>query len=155
MLVIRLCSRARSLSLFLCTSFSVGHCVCGCVCVCVRACVCGGGVPWDVQIDVWEINADLELQMDQMGEKNENGPDDGVTQDLSGVNNYSRILFLDGVLQSSTADEQIYHETLVHPGMTAHPRSPSITHYKSKYDVATSGFEMCFAVHTPKTRALS
>ena len=30
---------------------------------------------------------------------------------------YGRMLFLDGELQSATADEHIYHETLVHPAM--------------------------------------
>ena len=31
-------------------------------------------------------------------------------------------LVLDGRIQSSQADEFIYHETLVHPGLLAHPR---------------------------------
>jgi spermidine synthase len=31
---------------------------------------------------------------------------------------YGRMLFLDGELQSTTADEHIYHESLVHPAMT-------------------------------------
>eukprot|EP00041_Stephanoeca_diplocostata_P025239 m.656790 g.656790 ORF g.656790 m.656790 type:complete len:505 (+) comp22707_c0_seq1:374-1888(+) len=33
----------------------------------------------------------------------------------------ANLLFLDGVLQSSTADEHVYHESLVHPAMFAHP----------------------------------
>jgi spermidine synthase len=32
---------------------------------------------------------------------------------------YGRMLFLDGELQSATADERIYHETLVHPALCA------------------------------------
>jgi spermidine synthase len=32
-----------------------------------------------------------------------------------------RILYLDGVLQSSTDDERLYHEHLIHPAMLAHP----------------------------------
>jgi spermidine synthase len=32
---------------------------------------------------------------------------------------YGRILFLDGELQSASADEAVYHEALVHPAMTA------------------------------------
>ena len=31
---------------------------------------------------------------------------------------YGRVLFLDGELQSASADEHIYHETLVHPAMS-------------------------------------
>jgi spermidine synthase len=33
---------------------------------------------------------------------------------------YGRMLFLDGETQSASADEHIYHETLVHPAMAAH-----------------------------------
>lgn len=33
---------------------------------------------------------------------------------------YGRMLFLDGELQSASADEHVYHETLVHPAMAAH-----------------------------------
>lgn len=36
----------------------------------------------------------------------------------------SKLLYLDGVLQSSTRDEHVYHESLVHPAMLAHPRGP-------------------------------
>ncbi len=32
-----------------------------------------------------------------------------------------KMLFLDGELQSTTSDEFIYHETIVHPAMLAHP----------------------------------
>lgn len=32
---------------------------------------------------------------------------------------YGRMLFLDGELQSATADEHLYHEALIHPAMTA------------------------------------
>jgi spermidine synthase len=35
---------------------------------------------------------------------------------------YGKCLILDGRIQSSEADEFIYHEGLVHPGMLAHPR---------------------------------
>jgi spermidine synthase len=34
---------------------------------------------------------------------------------------YGRALILDGRLQSTAADEHIYHESLVHPAMAAHP----------------------------------
>ena len=36
---------------------------------------------------------------------------------------YGRMLFLDGELQSASADEHIYHETLVHPILASIPRS--------------------------------
>lgn len=35
---------------------------------------------------------------------------------------YGKCLLLDGKMQSSQKDEFIYHEALVHPGMTLHPR---------------------------------
>ena len=35
---------------------------------------------------------------------------------------YGKCLILDGRIQSSTADEFVYHETLVHPAMVLHPR---------------------------------
>jgi spermidine synthase len=35
---------------------------------------------------------------------------------------YGRCLFLDGKLQSSETDEFIYHESLVHPALIAHPQ---------------------------------
>ncbi len=35
---------------------------------------------------------------------------------------FGRALVLDGYIQSTEADEFIYHETLVHPAMIAHPR---------------------------------
>src|SRR3972149_6562595 len=35
---------------------------------------------------------------------------------------YGKALVLDGRIQSSQADEFIYHEALVHPGLLAHPR---------------------------------
>ncbi len=34
---------------------------------------------------------------------------------------FGKLLFLDGELQSASADEFIYHETLVHPAMLLHP----------------------------------
>lgn len=36
--------------------------------------------------------------------------------------NYGRALFLDGALQSSADDEELYHEMLVQPAMLLHPR---------------------------------
>ena len=37
---------------------------------------------------------------------------------------YGKLLVLDGRIQSSQADEFIYHEALVHPGMLATDRPP-------------------------------
>lgn len=39
---------------------------------------------------------------------------------------YGRCLFLDGKLQSSEADEFIYHESLVHPALIVHPNPRKI-----------------------------
>ena len=33
---------------------------------------------------------------------------------------FGRVLFLDGVVQSSVNDEAMYHEALIHPGVTLH-----------------------------------
>jgi spermidine synthase len=39
---------------------------------------------------------------------------------------YGKILFIDGEVQSSQQDEFIYHESLVHPAMIAHPCPKSV-----------------------------
>jgi spermidine synthase len=39
---------------------------------------------------------------------------------------YGRMLFLDGVAQSAALDEFVYHESLVHPAMLAHPDPRSV-----------------------------
>ena len=39
---------------------------------------------------------------------------------------FGRMLFLDGELQSASADEHIYHETLVHPIMAASSQGPRV-----------------------------
>lgn len=39
---------------------------------------------------------------------------------------FGRMLFLDGELQSASADEHIYHETLVHPVMSAAPEGARV-----------------------------
>ena len=33
---------------------------------------------------------------------------------------YGRMLFLDGLIQSASSDEALYHETLIHPALVAH-----------------------------------
>lgn len=43
----------------------------------------------------------------------------GVDVLIADSEEYGRMLFLDGELQSAAADEHIYHETLVHPAMAA------------------------------------
>lgn len=42
--------------------------------------------------------------------------------EIMDTHSYGKCLVLDGRIQSSQADEFIYHETLVHPGLLAHPR---------------------------------
>lgn len=39
---------------------------------------------------------------------------------------YGKMLVLDGYCQSSQKDEYVYHESLVHPGLTAHPNPRSV-----------------------------
>ncbi len=40
--------------------------------------------------------------------------------------NFGKVLFIDGESQSTQADEYIYHESLVHPAMVAHPSPKSV-----------------------------
>ncbi|MBI5166586.1 MAG: polyamine aminopropyltransferase [candidate division NC10 bacterium] len=44
------------------------------------------------------------------------------TMDILELGSYGKSLVLDGKIQSSLADEFIYHEALVHPAMLAHPQ---------------------------------
>jgi spermidine synthase len=39
---------------------------------------------------------------------------------------FGRSLILDGVMQSAECDERIYHESLVHPALCAHPNPKSV-----------------------------
>jgi spermidine synthase len=39
---------------------------------------------------------------------------------------YGRVLFLDGLVQTTDRDEFFYHEMLAHPALTAHPRPRSL-----------------------------
>ncbi len=39
---------------------------------------------------------------------------------------FGKMLFIDGELQSSQKDEQIYHESLIHPAMVLHPSPKSV-----------------------------
>jgi spermidine synthase len=39
---------------------------------------------------------------------------------------YGKILVLDGKIQSSTVDEHIYHECLIHPALLAHPKPEKV-----------------------------
>lgn len=71
-------------------------------------------------IEIWQINNNNEEHF--------HGND--MKADATGIPKYSsnfaerdssRIMFLDGVAQSGTDDEALYHESLVHPAMIAHP----------------------------------
>jgi spermidine synthase len=46
--------------------------------------------------------------------------------DIVDTEEYGRMLFLDGIAQSAEQDEFIYHESLVHPPMLAHPDPASV-----------------------------
>lgn len=65
------------------------------------------------KIDIWNITEVEELSYDKQS-----------TRTSSQKPPAASVLFLDGVLQSSTADEHVYHESLVHPAMTALDHSP-------------------------------
>jgi spermidine synthase len=45
---------------------------------------------------------------------------------IATVQGYGKALFLDGVPQSSSLDEYIYHETLIHPALVAHPHPTKV-----------------------------
>ncbi|MBN2199882.1 MAG: fused MFS/spermidine synthase [Candidatus Aminicenantes bacterium] len=42
------------------------------------------------------------------------------------THDYGRCLFLDGLVQSTAADEFIYHESLIHPALLLHPRPENV-----------------------------
>lgn len=48
------------------------------------------------------------------------------TAEVVDTHDYGRCLFLDGLVQSTEADEFIYHEALVHPGLMLHPRPETV-----------------------------
>ena len=39
---------------------------------------------------------------------------------------FGRLLITDGLMQSSEEDEYVYHESLVHPALTAHPNPKKV-----------------------------
>ena len=49
-------------------------------------------------------------------------------QDIAIIKNplYGKMLFLDGASQSAELDEYVYHESLIHPVLTAHPEPRSV-----------------------------
>ena len=48
------------------------------------------------------------------------------TIDIVDTEEYGRMLFLDGVAQSSDKGEFIYHEVMVHPAMLTHPNPQTV-----------------------------
>ncbi len=46
--------------------------------------------------------------------------------DILDTDEYGRMLFLDGVANSASRDEYIYHESLVHPAALTHPRPEKV-----------------------------
>ncbi|OGD09101.1 MAG: hypothetical protein A2Y86_02480 [Candidatus Aminicenantes bacterium RBG_13_62_12] len=48
------------------------------------------------------------------------------TAEVADTYDYGRCLFLDGLVQSTAADEFIYHECLVHPALLLHPRPETV-----------------------------
>jgi hypothetical protein len=57
------------------------------------------------KIDIWKISEIEEMTF--LSHKSEGS-------------SISTMMFLDGLLQTSTADEKLFHEALVHPAMVAH-----------------------------------
>jgi len=48
------------------------------------------------------------------------------TVDLVDLQPFGRVLMIDGLVQSSQSDEFVYHESLVHPALLAHPNPRSV-----------------------------
>lgn len=46
--------------------------------------------------------------------------------DIIDTDSFGRILFLDGLVQTTEKDEFFYHEMLVHPAMVAHPKPETV-----------------------------
>jgi spermidine synthase len=45
---------------------------------------------------------------------------------IADVQGFGRALFLDGIPQSAALDEHVYHETLIHPALVAHPHPKTV-----------------------------
>ena len=46
---------------------------------------------------------------------------------------FGRILVLDDVVMSTERDEQLYHESLVHPALLAHPNPKHVCSYSARH----------------------
>lgn len=75
------------------------------------------------QIHVWETLHTTLQSVDSYERSQEAGADNYYTQhpELFAPN---RILFMDGVMQSTSKGDEAYHEALVHPAMFAHSHGP-------------------------------
>ena len=66
------------------------------------------------------------LQLHSIGEVIYSGKTQYQAVEIIELGNFGKCLILDGKIQSSEADEFIYHEALVHPAMFTHPRPEKV-----------------------------
>lgn len=66
------------------------------------------------------------LQLHSIGEVIYSGSTDFQSIEIINLGSFGTCLVLDGKIQSSEADEFIYHEALVHPAMLAHPNPEKV-----------------------------
>jgi len=74
------------------------------------------------KIEIWKISAQDEYLEDEnfnARKKFSRGATARTT-----IGNYTKVMFLNDAIETSTADEQVYHESLVHPGMAALAHDP-------------------------------
>lgn len=66
---------------------------------------------------------------------------------------FGKTLVLDGKTQSAQLDEFIYHETLVHPAMLAHPDPKRVSHVAEDFHLGGCGKSRAAGGRTPSVAA--
>ena len=67
-----------------------------------------------------ELHADFRQQI-RISNHIYSGKTDFQNVEIFENSTHGKILFLDGILQTTEADESYYHEMIVHPVMFSHP----------------------------------
>ena len=69
------------------------------------------------KVEIWQISDHEEYLEDETFQARKKFSRGATAR--TAVANFTKVLFLDDAIEASTADEQVYHEALVHPGMAA------------------------------------
>jgi spermidine synthase len=68
-----------------------------------------------------QLNIPAPLAIGQVEKVLHRGQSKFQTVEVVNTKAFGSLLITDGLMQSSEADEYVYHQSLVHPAMTAHP----------------------------------